>query len=142
MTRRNRVLAWVCVCGLSGLASQVSAQDLVASKAAYGLDEGTIVPMELDGDRSTRDFLQVAFRQLNLALGNDDYTMVWRGISLRSAGWCLGEFYDPWERVWPALAAGDANVRGEILDVGVKHKFVVQALRTYMEFDIRYGCGS
>lgn len=132
----------MCLCGLIGVVSQAGAQDLVASKAAYGLDEGTITPMELDGDPSTRDFLQVTFRQLNLALGNDDYTMLWRGISLRPSGMCLGEFYDPWAMVWDALPAGDTFLGGEIRDVGLKHKFVVQAAHTYMEFDIRYGCGT
>lgn len=142
MTKHNGVLAWVCVCGLTGVVSQAVAQDLVTSKAAYGLDEGTITPMELDGDASTRDFLQVTYRQLDLALGNDDYTMVWRGIVMRPAGWCLGEFYDPWENVWASLPANDAYPRGEIRNVGTRHKFVVQAMRTYMEFDIRYGCGT
>jgi hypothetical protein len=139
---KHGVLAWVCVCGLTGVGSQAAAQDLVASKAAYGLDEGTITPMEIDGDPSTRDFLQVTYRQLNLALGNDDYTMVWRGIIMRPAGWCLGEFYDPWEDVWAAWSANDAHPRGEVRNVGIKHKFVMQSWRSYMEFDIRYGCGT
>jgi hypothetical protein len=48
MTKRNGVLAWVWVCGLTGVVSQAVAQDLVASKVAYGLDEGTITSMEFD----------------------------------------------------------------------------------------------
>lgn len=140
MTRQNGVLAWACVSCLLGVVSPAVAQDVLESKAAYGLDEGTLVPMELDGDVSTRDFLQVAFRQLNLANGNDDYTMVWRGIVLRRSGLCLGEFYDPWEDVWGVLPANETGLRGELVDVGNTHKFVVQTSGTYMEFAIRYGC--
>lgn len=140
MTRGNGVLAWVWACCLAGVVSQAAAQDVLERKAAYGLDEGTLVPMELDGDVSTRDFLQVTFRQLNLANGNDDYTMVWRGIVLGPAGFCLGAFYDPWEDVWAVLPANETGLRGELLDVGGKHKFVVQTSGTYMEFAIRHGC--
>ena len=117
------------------LPAAANAQTLVVD-----VDKGTVVglgpeslwPAELDGDLTTREWIQYR------VLPTDEWQL--RGVALRGGGVCTGDWFNPWFfitlRGWDFFAAGAVMRSGGGID-----RFVAQGQQTYAEVAIGYGCG-
>jgi len=118
---------------LAGTAGTTGAQtlDLSADRAALGIDAP--VPANLDGDRSTREWVQSRYNP-----SDGQYEI--RGLALRAVGLCIAPWFKPFDVAAAQLIAGDVLIVGMVAESGDRHRFLAYGTIGYYEVSIGYGC--